>query len=233
MKLSKLVFLCVKNVIYLNDTNFDYDAFLAQNFDNDPDYDTNINNVFSPLNEAIARLSDLERIPYKVVEVKCDYMTKEINLNNIDGNQTSINVKELNAVGQMIGGKPRFLRSKHVGNKVLILDYIDIRYPIYLEYKEEIPYFSRDDIPAKDPLTGVATVDSNGFLTPDFDLKDFNINDSMCNYLIEYVQGKLEEQIEPSLANMHVTRAETYFSNMRTVRPMFLPQFRASFKIGE
>lgn len=234
MKLSKLVFLCVKNVLYLNDSSFNYDSFLLGDFDPDPDYDTNINNVFTPLNEAIARLSDLERIPYKVVEVKFK-SPKVIDANDIDGNGTSINVKETCGVGQLVMNQAVVLAHKQVGSNVLLLDnLLDRSKPVYLEYKEDIPCFDRSYIPAKNPLTGDLDYDDNGDPTPDVELKDYQISDSMCNYIIEYVQGKLQEPIEPNIANMHVTRAEAYFSNIRTVRPLLIQSvISTKYKIGE
>ena len=56
MLLSKLVYLSVKNVLYLADSSFTYEAFLEGDFNNDSDYATNINNVFSPLNQALAQI---------------------------------------------------------------------------------------------------------------------------------------------------------------------------------
>ena len=69
MKLSKLVYLCVKNAIYYDDASFTYEQFLQGRYDGDPDYATNIQNAFGPINEAIMRLGDLERIPYRVDDV--------------------------------------------------------------------------------------------------------------------------------------------------------------------
>lgn len=229
MLLSKLVFLSVKNVIYLDDPNFVYDAFLDMQEDgyaSDPDYNTHINNVFSPLNEAIARLSDLERIPYKVERVELECGTKEIDLNNLlqtddPTNQKAANVKEMFAVGQMIGGKIERLRFKQIGNRVVVLDGVNLRYPLYIEYKEDIPQFDYGsyhyDFVEENNIRAI-----NEATKVDIDMKDYGISDSMCNYIIEYVQGKLSETIEPSLANMHITRAESYFNNIRTVRPVFV-----------
>lgn len=233
MLLSKLVYLCIKNVIYLNDSSFNYEAFLGGNFDSDPDYDTNINNVFSPLNEAIARLSDLERIPYKVEQVKLKKDTRYVETDNLtqeteENDKISINVKEVHAIGQFVQDKPKIIEFKQVGNKVFIVGDINSYLPIYIEYKEDIPHFSRDDIPEQYYST------ENELDDDDVDLKEYGISDSMCNYIIEYVQGKLEEQIEPSLANMHITRAETYFNNIRTIRPLFLQRVvENKYKIGE
>lgn len=234
MLLSKLVYLCVKNVIYLDDPNFLYETFLEGTYNNDPDYNTHINNVFSPLNEAIARLSDLERIPYKVKQAELELGTREIDLDNLNQKENAEEretalVKEMYAVGQIIAGKPERLRFKQIGNKVLILDSVNIRYPIYIEYKEDIPQFDNNSYNyeyVEEDLVSETILD--------VEMKDYNISDSMCNFIIEYVQGKLSESIEPSLANMHVTRAESYFNNIRTVRPVFVQTaIKNVYKMGE
>ena len=227
MYLSKLVYLCVKNVLYYNDPSFDYNSFLLGTFDPDPDYDTNINNVFTPVNEAIARLNDLERIPYKVERVKFLDNTRTIDLNNVlntsDATQKkALNVKEVRGVGQLINGVPYPLAFKHVGTTVLVLENLkNSAFPVYIEYKEDIPQFDRDDIPEKDPSTD-ELYEPTDELYSDVELKqEYGISDSMCNYIIEYVKGSLLEPIEPTLANLHITRAESYFSNTKPVSGLF------------
>ncbi len=66
MQLSKLVYEVVKNVKYLEDTGFTYEAFVRGEYDNDLDYKNSINNAFSPINEAIHRLSDRNKIKHKI-----------------------------------------------------------------------------------------------------------------------------------------------------------------------
>lgn len=225
MLLSKLVFLCVKNVIYLNDTSFNYEGFVDGDFDNDIDYATNINNVFSPLNEAITRLSDLERIPYIVDEVEVEQDK------TIDLTKCSKKIRHVLNVAQ-VGEDGSFRKLGHVmfgKNKVRIVSPFSTFFSkIYIEYKENIPAFSRLDIAPVEEKDG-EFVDNN------IDLNDkYGIDDGMCNYIMEYVQGKLLEPIAPDLANMHITRAETYFSNIDTVKQSF-PQIDVEKKylIGE
>ena len=67
MKLSELVYECVKNVKYLDDPNFTYESFMLGDYDNDMDYSNSINNVFTPLNTAIHRLSDRRKIKNEIV----------------------------------------------------------------------------------------------------------------------------------------------------------------------
>ena len=67
MLLSQLVFQAVKNVKYIDDTDFNVDDFRIGTYiiNRDLDYINSINNVFAPLNEAIHRLSDRGKIKNK------------------------------------------------------------------------------------------------------------------------------------------------------------------------
>ena len=80
MYLSKLVYLAIKNVLYQSDSSFTYENFMNGSFDNDIDKSMQINNAFTPLNEAISRLSDLERIPYRYERFSNDKI--QINLDS-------------------------------------------------------------------------------------------------------------------------------------------------------
>lgn len=214
MKLSELVYLSVKNAIYYDDFSFTREEFLNRTFDNSPDYATNINNVFTPINEAIARLSDLERIPYQVEE--CAISSGVIHLNNLPSKKIVkevINVAEVNNSGAYHKLSHRLFG---VG-KVFVLDYFNSFNKIYIEYKEDIPTFNIDHIPFKDFNDTLVT--SN-----DYELRDFGITDSMCNYIIEYASGRLLEQMNADLSNMHIIRAEQYFTNIKPVSQAFVQQ---------
>ena len=216
MLLSKLVFLSVKNVIYLSDTSFNYHGFCDGDFDNDIDYATNINNVFSPLNEAIARLQDLDKIPYVVEEVK-------------PSEDKIIDLKELKkkpryvvgvAVVDIFGNYRKLAFTMFGKDKVRIKSNYSTfsGNKIYIEYKENIETFSREDIVPIKEVEG-EVIDYNIDL-----LEEYGIDEAMTNYIMEYVQGKLLEPIAPELANMHVTRAEAYFNNLRTAIKSFPQQ---------
>ena len=65
-------------------------------------------------------------------------------------------------------------------------------------------------------------------------LKEYGITDSMCNYIIEYVKGKLFEQENPDVANMHITRAEQYFNNIKPSTSAFSQQVvRTVYGVGD
>ena len=134
MNLSKLVYLCVKNAIYYDDTSFSFDNFKKGLFDGNPDYANNINNVYLPLNEAIVRLSDLERIPYKVVQV--NNVEGIVDLTTIE-EQNDTKIKEVINVATL----PNYVKIDHRnlgGNKILINGAYK---SIIIEYKEDLPHF--------------------------------------------------------------------------------------------
>ena len=221
MLLSKLVFLAVKNVIYLNDTSFNYEDFCAGDFDNDIDYATNINNVFSPLNEAISRLSDLDRIPYL-----CDEVTPSADR---IVELSALSKKPRRIVGVAVvdrNGNYRKLAFTMFGRNQLRIKtpYSTVFNKFFVEYVENIPTFSKSDI-----------VELSNGVDNNIDLYDeFGIDEAMANYIMEYVQGKLLEPLAPDLANMHVTRAEAYFNNLAIAKKNFPQEVAYSqYKIGE
>ncbi len=223
MNLSKLVYLSIKNAIYYDDASFSFDNFKKDLFDGDPDYAMNINNVYLPLNEAISRLSDLERIPYKVFKVN-SITDGIINLKQIE-NENNLKIKEVINVVQL----PNYEKIEHRNmglDKILIIGNYDTR-NMYIEVKEDIPHFDSTSYYYR--KNDIDTVDEY-----DVDLADYGINDSMCNYIMEYVMGRLTEQISPEIANMHITRAEQYFANIKPNNSNLTQrQVKNVYKIGE
>jgi len=201
MLLSKLVYLSIKNVIYQNDGTFTYESFMNGNFDNDIDLSMQINNAFSPLNEAIARLNDLNRIPYRF-EKKTPSIYGEI-----ETGEFSHDVKEI--IGVMQNNEA--IAFKQLGS-TLYLEKFDSSKEAIIEYKEDIKFFTSED------LVELDYDELGGYEDHNIDLKEYGLNDSMCNYIIEFVKGKLLEPIAPELANLHITTAEQYFASLNQVK---------------
>ena len=228
MKLSKLIYLCIKNVNYFDDSLNINDIF-DESISHSTDYSTAIRNVDTPLNEAIQRLSDMEKIPYKIVNAVAN--DGIIDLTLIE----NANIKEVISVANNYERIPfapyglnkiRLLRPNHIGGvrEIYIAndEYGTTRNVshntsrLLLEYKEEIPELSIENLRTINIDTPEETIDGDIELST-----TYGINNAMCQYIIEYCQGKLEEQIDPSLANMHLTRAEQYFSNLKMQRSAF------------
>lgn len=192
MKLSKLVYSVVKNVMYLDDTSFTYVAFRNRDFDSDQDYVNSINNAMAPINEAIHRLSDRNKIKYQVL--KLNPPTEAF----VDISDISHLFKKIKSVFYIIDNKFVRVGYREYGNTALFLQTV-LDKELHIEYIQDIPSFEREDIYDDDT---------------DCDLSRYGISETMCSYIIEYAQGKLQEPIAPELANLHITRAEQYFDDL-------------------
>lgn len=221
MLLSKLVYLTVKNAIYYDDKSFNFLNFKMRKFDENPDYAQNMINSFTPINEAISRLSDLDRIPYVVEQVAINDISGGI----INFSKLGKNVKQIVSVAQQYGSAYRTLEWRPFGlNQIKIFDYINPAKPVFVEYKEDIPQFDEDSFVYE--YSGDTETYSS-----DIELRYYGITDSMCNFIMEYAEGKLNEPVAAELANMHITRAEQYFQNITAVVSAF-PQREIEVKFG-
>ena len=209
MKLSKLVYLCVKNVILYDDESFSYDGFIKGKFNGNPDYATSINNVFSAINQAISRLSDLERLPYRVEEVTLeDYA---FNISDLEHN-----LKEIVAIAYIDSYKNITpLTFEIVGNQVIVKGVVS-NAKVHVEYKEDIFFIQGESYYYEYTVNELG--EDTLITSKDIELRDLGINDQMCNAIVEYAKGVLNEGVETALANMHITRAEQYFVNINPVR---------------
>lgn len=231
MKLSELVFRTVKNAVYLDDVSFTYDSF-KRNFDtfNDSaEYGNYIQNAMLGINEAIARLNDLNRIPFRISEKLTvsdseitlpDYITIENNNNN-----KQARIKEVIGVARVskYGIMPISFRQLSQ-NKLFV--FVGTVNDIQVEFKIDIPHFSNNDFRYEEDV-----VDNTLTEIKDIELYTFGISDSMCNYIMEYASAKLTEDVNVSESNLHINRAEQYFSNIAPYRSAFaqsvvIPKYR-------
>ena len=209
MQLSKLVYEVVKNVKYLEDTGFTYEAFVRGEYDNDLDYRNSINNAFSPINEAIHRLSDRNKIKHKI-----ELIGKANNNGIIDLGTLAYDINKIINVFSLLNGDYVHVEFREFGkDKLLVTSNSDNE--LYLEYIQDICHFSKDDI--------YFFTDNNNIIEKkDVDLKkDYGITETMCSYIIEYAAGRLLEPIAPELANMHITRSEQYFDDLEEQQTPF------------
>lgn len=167
MKLSKLTYLCVKNAVYYDDNSFTYETFLLGRYDNDPDYSTNIHNVFSPLNLAISRLNDMDKLPFSMLQltdgritvnnvngipVNCLPDGVEVNAviqgcpaNTCDITDIKDTIKEVIGLGAVDGrGTIRPLRFIYMygSSRIKVESPLYVGDTIVLEYKKDIPFLS-------------------------------------------------------------------------------------------
>lgn len=199
MKISELTYQVVKNVKYLEDEGFTYEAFTNKEYDDDQDYANSINNAMTPINEAIHRLSDRNKIAFKIVSVG-------VPTNNLVSiGAFAKKVKKIKSVFYMVDGGYDAVGFREYNKEYIFVERV-LNATLYVQYIEDIKHFALDDIYDEEK---------------DIELDTLGISETMCSYIIEYAQGKLQETIEPSLANMHVTRAEQYFDDLEEQQIIF------------
>ena len=198
MKISEITYQVVKNVKYLEDIGFTYEAFVNKEYDNDQDYTQSIVNAMAPINEAIHRLSDRNKIAFKVVSVGVP--TNSL----VDISQVS-RVKKIKSMFYMEKSDYETVGFRECGKGYVFIERV-FKKPLYMQFVEDIHPFKMSDIYEEDK---------------DIDLSIIGINETMCDYIIEYAQGKLQEPIAPELANMHITRAEQYFDDLDEQQTVF------------
>ena len=231
MKLSELVFRTVKNAIYLDDVSFTYDSFRREfdTFNDSAEYGNYIQNALLGINEAIARLNDLNRIPYRISE-KLTVSESEIELPDYitienKNNNKQVRIKEIVGVARVskYGIMPVSFRQLSP-NKLFV--FVGTVNDIQVEFKIDIPHFSNSDFVYEENLETGELVE-----TKDIELYTFGINDSMCNYIMEYASAKLTEDVNASISNLHINRAEQYFANITPcksalVQSVVMPKYR-------
>lgn len=191
MKLSEITYQVVKNVKYLEDTGFTYEAFIQKEYDGDQDYTLSINNAMAPINEAIHRLSDRNKIAFQVASLGTP--------NNALVDISHINkIKKIKNMFYMNGSDYEAIGFREYGKGLVFIERV-LNQPLYMQYIEDIRPFKMSDIYDEEK---------------DIDLSTIGITETMCDYIVEYAQGKLQEPIAPELANLHITRAEQYFDDL-------------------
>lgn len=204
MKLSRLVFECVKDSINLPNTNINEYGFLNGDFNYNKDYVNQISGVFGAINLALSRLQNSDKIPYSTEMV-------EQNNNIITFDKGEI----INVVKLYRDTFKRYaFRTLQNGSKYLVFSDTELPKELMVEYRPTIPHFTHDD------LKPVYEVDGD-IIDNNIDLKDYGINDVMCNYIKEFVKGVLLEYMAPDLANLHTNRAEQYLQVMKQASTSF------------
>ena len=199
MLLSEMAFEIVKSVSFSDDLGFNIDSFRSGEYLTDPEYINAINNVFTPLNMAIHRLSDRRKL-----QTKIEPLILEGNIANFEG----LKVKSIVSIFYLKNNDYEKVEYRNFGkNKVLITRVQN--YPIYIEYYEDIKNFNSNDIRYDE------------FEVKDIDLNDYGINETMSSYIIEYAKGKLLEIIDPGLANWHLADAEQYMQDLEDQKSIF------------
>ena len=168
MYLSRLIYECVKNVIYLGDEGFTYESFVAGDYDNNLDYATSINNVFTPLNKAIHRLSDRNKIKNKVVGIGM------VGVNGLaEISDYSKDIKKITNVFSLSSNGMYFRNEfREYGRDKIVIMNPSSSSVYYMEYMQDIKHFTRDDFFKKE-------IADNEYEERDIDLKEYGITESI------------------------------------------------------
>lgn len=206
MLLSRLAYEVVKSALKLGNKEFIYSAFRQKDFDSDIDYSNDIDNCFVEINQAIHRLSDLRKIPYKVESfvVKSgssifDFATTDLKIKEIK------NIVKLN---EKTGEYTNIPFRTMSATKVNLLGLGENMQKLYVEYVEDIPNFSSEDFDYS------SYTDYGEY--EDIDLKQYGINETMCSKIILYSAGRLFARIDPQIAAKEEALGEQYFDALPT-----------------
>lgn len=204
MKLSRLVFECVKDSINIPNRDFNEYSFLNGDFNSDKDYVNQISGVFDALNLALSRLYNSNKIPLFTKIIK------------VESNPLEFSDGEVINIAYLSGRSFQRIEFRTLNNMIQILDnYFPSK--IIIEYKKKIPHFTESDIKS------VKLNDENNLIIEDdnIELEDFGITNVMCSYIKSFVKGQLLEYIAPDLANLHNNRAEQYFQDLKQIGTNF------------
>lgn len=224
MKLSRLAYEVVKSALKLGNQEFVYEAFRQKDFDSDIDYSADIDNCYTEINQAIHRLSDLRKIPFKVEPFQTnqgssifDFATTELKIKNIIA---IVKLNESNGDFQTIPFRTIG------GSKVNLLGIGENSQKLYVEYAEDIPNFNEDDFDYSEYAeTGEYR---------DVELSDYGINESMCSKIILYASARLFAKVDPQIAAKEENIAEQYFDSLPVHGTSFTQKvIKATYRIGE
>lgn len=201
MLLSRLIYEVVKSTLDLGNEEFIYSAFRAGDFDNDTDYSKDIANSFNEVNQAIHRLSDLRKIPYKVEAFKTNAGTSIV-----DFSKTGLKIKNIISIVNINSTNGSFTcySFRNMGYKKVNIIGLNTSFSnsLFVEYIEDIPNFNRDDYNYSDEES------------IDVDLSDYGINETMCSKIILYASARLFAHIDPQISSKEEYLAEQYFDQL-------------------
>ena len=213
MKLSRLAYEAVRLSSQTSGKVLSYSDFLNGNGDTNNDCSFAVNSVFVFLNEYFQRLVTLQKIPFKVKDIGA-----------VDGSSVSsfpissiaTDVNSVVSVFQLVSGEYVNVYFRELNRNIQLLGEWSPALDIYVQYQEDIPYLSEDDLVALEDGTDGKTVDNN------IDLKEaYGITDEMCVYALEWCQGKMMEESSPSLSMIHINNVENYLNGIQDKQTAF------------
>lgn len=151
MKLSELIYECVKVSTGYGDPSFTYKSFITQEAKFNPDYSSSIVRVFPDVNSFFQRLSTLGKIERKVVEInEVDAREGKADLRKDYG----IRFKEITSVFQIrdVGSYNVIPFLTMAGKVSFDPRRVHRPRPLYVQYRPSIKTITEADIPYITPL---------------------------------------------------------------------------------
>lgn len=235
MELARLVYECVRGTHLIPENReFAYDSFVNGQYDDDPNWSTEIANVWSALNLAISRLSDSDKIPFKTSD---PILVQEGCL--IELPEDCDDVVSVWCPKKDVTGDYAVIPFRYFGEDKLALDLpVEAirKLSVYVEYRRAIPHFDRSSIRSVVPETNDPNqvgfddnskegsfIDEEGsYVDPNAELdlkKEYGISDKACDYIRLYVRAELTRSMDFYMSSQDRNLAEQYFQALRTYRP--------------
>ena len=235
MTLAKLVYECVKDSITLPGASLNFNSFLELASNKTylgKDWALQFSGVFNALNLALSRLSDADKLPYKVKAVEAEDGVVDLtdeegepigeprNIAYVfdDGRYDNVEFRTIDS------GFKAVLVSERDTERNRFVPYHRLRAgqsssldgTLMVEYRPYLPHFDEDSLTTEEE--GDVYKDASVDL-----LKEYGITNKMCDYIKEFVKGQVTEIMSPDTAVMHVNRAEAYFEELRRAETNYYP----------
>lgn len=192
MRVADLVINCLKETFHNDDVNITVAALRDGSLAKNPEYATEINNVFLSINKAVSRL-----ITAKKVELKHDVLTADESQEIYDISSLK-DLRKIRSVYILQNGRPYWIGWSVVGQNMLYLGY-GLKDTIHIAYERKIPNFTESDINSEDDIES-----------------KYGLTDELCNYINYFVKSELFEAVDPDRCKRYLNYFEQFVAEVDT-----------------
>lgn len=218
MRLSRLIYECVKASTALHEVSFSFDEFMAcLKEDGDrhttlwssQEYSRSFDRSFRDINAFFLRLMELDDIlPDFTVDVSENIVLGEDKEYHLDLSSYPINnIRTLFQYGYR--HSKQYVLFDDFGEELILHGYDESR-PVYLTYSVAIPRFSRADLNPYTLTDDEEEVDENIDLT-----EQYHIPEKVFALCIDFVQAKQKDDYEPAVASAMMIEVESKLQGLR------------------
>lgn len=202
MRLIDLVVECLKETIRNEDKTLSVDGILEGKVQNHPEYDVEFNNVLLSINKAVARLSTLDKIPYKHDIITANQNVSMYNISSIH------DLKNIKSVFIIKNDKPLVIGWRIV-TKTMIMLPKGLNDTIHIIYAPKVKTFTEEDV--------YREIESNGNVIKeaiDTGLEEYGISDEYCHYICYFAKSELFESRDPDRCKRYLNYFEQFVSEV-------------------